>query len=107
MPIPPTSGHLYEFGPFRLDTEQLVLFREGKPVYLPQKDLEVLRALVENHGRIVEKEQLLTTVWSGTFVEEGNLAKHISNLRQALGDDRNGQSYIETLPRRGYRFVTA
>ena len=101
----PISGHYYEFGPFRLDTIQLALFRQGQLVYLPLKDMQTLMVLVESGGRIVEKAELLKKVWPETFIEEGNLAKHISNLRQVLGDDCNGSSYIETIPRRGYRFV--
>ena len=97
--------HIYEFGPFRLDAIERVLLREGKPVLVPPKDLETLLVLVESRGHIVEKNELLERVWPGTFVEEGNLAKHISNLRQLLGDGLNETTHIETIPRRGYRFV--
>src|SRR6185295_7202224 len=69
------------------------------------KDLEVLLVLVENQGHTVGKEQLLEKVWPGTFVEEGNLARHVSVLRQVLSQGQNGQQYIETIPKRGYRFV--
>src|SRR5216684_2016679 len=97
--------HIYEFGPFRLEATERVLLREGKPVLVPPKDLETLLVLVENRGHLVEKNELLERVWPGTFVEEGNLTKHISNLRQLLGDGLNEITYIETIPRRGYRFV--
>ena len=97
--------HIYEFGPFRLDAIERVLLREGKPVLVPPKDLETLLVLVESRGHIVEKNELLERVWPGTFVEEGNLTKHISNLRQLLGDGLNETTHIETIPRRGYRFV--
>ena len=97
--------HIYEFGPFRLDATERVLLREGKPVLVPPKDLETLLVLVENRGHLVEKNELLERVWPGTFVEEGNLAKHISNLRQLLGDGLNEITYIETIPTRGYRFL--
>jgi TolB-like protein/DNA-binding winged helix-turn-helix (wHTH) protein/Flp pilus assembly protein TadD len=97
--------HIYEFGPFRLDATERVLLREGKPVLVPPKDLETLLVLVESRGHIVEKNELLERVWPGTFVEEGNLAKHISNLRQLLGAGLNETAYIETIPKRGYRFV--
>lgn len=79
--------------------------RNGQPVTLPPKDLETLLVLVERAGHIVKKEELLEKVWPGTFVEEGNLARHIFNLRQVLGDSEDGRKYIETIPRRGYRFV--
>jgi len=83
------------------------LLRDGQPVTLPPKDLETLLVLVERAGHIVEKEELLEKVWPGVFVEEGNLARHIFNLRQVLGDTEDGRKYIETIPRRGYRFVAA
>jgi TolB-like protein/DNA-binding winged helix-turn-helix (wHTH) protein/Flp pilus assembly protein TadD len=84
-----------------------VLLRDGQPVTLPPKDLETLLVLVERAGHIVEKEELLEKVWPGVFVEEGNLARHIFNLRQVLGDSPDGRKYIETIPKRGYRFVAA
>jgi len=102
-----TNGHIYEFGPFRLDTEQSVLLRDGQPVALPPKDLGVLTALVEDSGRIVTKEQLLEQVWPNTVVEEGNLARHIFNLRQVLADGSIDTRYIETVPKRGYRMIAA
>lgn len=101
------SNHLYGFGAYQLDAEERVLFRDGQPVTLPPKDLETLLVLVERAGHIVEKEQLLDKVWPGVFIEEGNLARHIFNLRQVLGDGADGSKYIETIPRRGYRFVAA
>lgn len=81
------------------------MLRDGQPVTLPPKDLETLLVLVERAGHIVEKEELLEKVWPGVFIEEGNLARHIFNLRQVLGDTADGRPYIETIPRRGYRFV--
>jgi len=101
------SKHLYGFGPYRLDAIERVLLRDGQPVTLPPKDLETLLVLVERAGHIVEKEELLERVWPGVFVEEGNLARHIFNLRQVLGDSPDGRKYIETIPKRGYRFVAA
>src|SRR5438876_2090941 len=98
---------LYQFGSYRLDAMERVLLRDGQPVTLPPKDLETLLVLVERAGHIVEKEELLDKVWPGVFVEEGNLARHIFNLRQVLGDSPDGRKYIETIPRRGYRFVAA
>jgi TolB-like protein/DNA-binding winged helix-turn-helix (wHTH) protein/Flp pilus assembly protein TadD len=99
-----TEKRFYQFGPFRLDPAERVLRREGQPLLLPPKDVEVLIVLVQRAGHIVEKEELLQKVWPGVFIEEGNLSRRVFNLRQALGDS-DGQTYIETVPRRGYRFV--
>src|SRR5262245_37138178 len=99
------ARHLYEFDSFRLDGQEGVLLSEGRRLRLEPKDLELLLVLVENHGHTVGKEELLEKVWPGTFVEEGNLARHISVLRQILGQGQNGRQYIETVPKRGYRFV--
>jgi len=95
---------LYEFGPFRLDTEGRQLLREAEPVPLTPKAYETLRILVENSGELVEKEELIRRVWPDAFVEEGGLTRNISALRKALSD-RSGGPYIQTVPRRGYRFV--
>jgi TolB-like protein/DNA-binding winged helix-turn-helix (wHTH) protein/tetratricopeptide (TPR) repeat protein len=81
------------------------LLRDGQPVTLPPKDLETLLVLVERAGHIVEKEELLERVWPGVFIEEGNLARRIFNLRQVLGDTLDERPYIETIPKRGYRFT--
>ena len=99
--------HIYEFGPFRLDAEERVLWRDGQAVSIPPKDLETLLVLVERAGHIVGKDELLQKVWPGVFIEEGNLARHVFNIRQVLGDAPDGRSYIETVPKRGYRFVGA
>jgi len=96
---------LYSFGPFLLDSTERVLERDGQAVSLPPKDMEILVVLVERAGRIVGKEELLEKVWPGVFVEEGNLSRYIFNLRQALGDGIDGQKYIETVSKRGYRFM--
>jgi TolB-like protein/DNA-binding winged helix-turn-helix (wHTH) protein/Tfp pilus assembly protein PilF len=101
------SKHLYEFGSYHLDAVERVLLRDGQPVTLPPKDLETLLVLVERAGHIVEKEELFEKVWPGVFVEEGNLARHIFNLRQVLGDSPDGHKYIETISKRGYRFAAA
>ena len=94
-----------EFGPFRLDREERVLRREGQPVPLRPKDFDMLVVLLENSGRIVEKDDLLQRVWPDTFVEEANLSHHVFTLRKALGEGDDEAIYIETIPRRGYRFV--
>jgi len=101
------AKHLYRFGSYCLDPAERVLLREDQPVILPPKDLETLLVLVEKAGHIVEKEELLQKVWPGVFVEEGNLSRRIFNLRQVLGDAPDRREYIETIPRRGYRFVAA
>lgn len=97
-------GNLYEFGPFRLDTADRMLLREGQYVPLAPKVLETLLTLVEHRGHILEKEDLLREIWPNTFVEEVSLAKNVSTLRKALGETEE-QRYIETIPKRGYRFV--
>ena len=100
------AKHFYEFGPFRLETGERVLLREGQFVALTPKLFDTLLALVESGGRILDKEELLKQVWPDTFVEEVSLAKKVSLLRKTLGEDE-AHPYIETIPRRGYRFVAA
>lgn len=97
--------HSYRFGRFSLNTAERVLLRDGELVPLGPKAVDVLVALVENGGRLVEKDDLMKRVWPTTFVEEGNLTQNISLLRKALGETANGPQFIETIPRRGYRFV--
>ena len=99
------SGPCYEFGPFRLDVAEHMLLRNGQPVPLTPKIFDVLRVLVQNDGHLVEKEGLLKEVWPDSFVEEGTLNRSVSVLRKALGDSPSGHRYIETVPKRGYRFV--
>jgi len=101
------AKRLFAFGPYCLDADERVLLGDGQPVTLPPKDLETLLVLVERAGHIVDKEELLQKVWPGVFVEEGNLSRRIFNLRQVLGDAPDGREYIETIPRRGYRFAAA
>lgn len=99
------SNGVYTFGPFRLDTVERVLQRAGQPVPITPKAFEVLLVLVRNSGHLVQKEDLMREVWPGTFVEANNLAFNISLLRKALGEDGAAPSYVETIPKRGYRFV--
>ena len=101
----PQQNLIYQFGPFHLDTGEQTLSREGKPVALTGKAFQTLRVLVENSGHTVTKDDLLSKVWPDTFVEELTLAQNISTLRKALGDDKSDSKYIQTVPRRGYRFV--
>jgi Tol biopolymer transport system component/DNA-binding winged helix-turn-helix (wHTH) protein len=96
---------LYEFGPFRLDASERLLTRAGTPVQLPPKVFDTLLVLVERSGHILEKDEFIKILWPDTFVEEGSLTRNISYLRKALGEGEAGQSYIETIPRRGYRFI--
>jgi DNA-binding winged helix-turn-helix (wHTH) protein/tetratricopeptide (TPR) repeat protein len=101
------DGQLYKFGPFCLDTAERVLLRDGRVVPLPGKALSTLLTLVLNRGHLVEKEVLMKEVWPDEFVEEGNLAQHVFTLRRALGEATGDPKYIETVPRRGYRFVAS
>ena len=99
------TKRIYEFGPYRLDSEEKVLTRDGQAVPIQPKDLETLLVLVERAGHLVNKDELMEKVWPGVFIEEGNLSKRIFNLRQVLGAGPDGRQYIETVPKRGYRFV--
>ncbi len=98
-------NHLYEFGAFRLNVAERLLLREEQPVALKPKAFDLLLTLIEQRGRLLEKDELLKLVWPETFVEESTLAWNVSQLRKTLGDDGNGNSYIETVPKHGYRFV--
>ena len=95
----------FEFGRFRLDPTGRVLFRDDQAIQLPPKAADVLLLLVQNAGKVVEKEELLKRVWQETYVEEGSLARTISILRKTLGGGDNEQEYIATIPKLGYRFV--
>jgi eukaryotic-like serine/threonine-protein kinase len=96
---------IFEFGWFSLNPAERVLLREQVQVRLPPKAFDALVVLVENRGRLLGKDELLRTVWPDTFVEESNLAQHVSILRKALRDGEDGFQYIETVPRHGYRFI--
>src|SRR3989441_9021901 len=96
---------LYEFGPFLLDVTEQLLLRDGRPIPLKPKLFDLLLLLVENSGHVLDKNRLMSTLWPDTFVEESNLTVSIFALRKALGDGDNNHSYIETVSRRGYRFV--
>src|ERR1700688_323836 len=105
MATQPLVKHLYEFGPFQLDPPERLLLCDGQPVPMPPKAFDLLVFLVGRSGHLVEKDELLKSVWHGSFVEEGNLSVTISVLRKALNDDRGMHKYIETVSKRGYRFV--
>jgi TolB-like protein/DNA-binding winged helix-turn-helix (wHTH) protein/tetratricopeptide (TPR) repeat protein len=95
----------YEFGPFRLMPAEKRLLRDGDPVQLTPKAFDLLVVLVQRAGHLVEKSELMNRVWPDSFVEEANLSVKMSELRRALGESSNENIYIETVPRRGYRFV--
>jgi len=97
----------FEFGPFQLNLTDRLLTRGSEVISLRPKATEILVRLVMNAGQIIKKDELLKEVWPDTFVEESNLSQTIFTLRKALGDDRSEPRYIETVPRRGYRFVAA
>lgn len=99
------GDNLFRFGAFRLDAGDRVLLRDGRLVPLPAKVLSTLILLVRNNGHVVEKNVLMEEVWPDEYVEEGNLAQHIFILRRVLGESTGNPRYIETVPRRGYRFV--
>jgi len=99
------DGRLYGFGPFRLDLTERILCHSGIPVSVPPMAFDTLVVLVERQGHLVLKEELLKILWPDSFVEEGSLTNNISILRKALGEGASEHRYIETVPRRGYRFV--
>jgi DNA-binding winged helix-turn-helix (wHTH) protein/Tfp pilus assembly protein PilF len=96
---------LYEFGPFRVDPEKETLLRAGSPVPLTPKTFQILLVLIRHTKEVVSKDDLLKEVWPDTFVEEGNLSRHIFLLRKALGENPPEQRYILTVPGRGYRLA--
>lgn len=99
------SSRVFTFGPFQMDVGERVLLRYGKRIPLTPKLFETLVVLLENVGHLVQRDELVRAVWKDTFVEEGNLAHNVSVLRKILGHAANGSSYIETVPRHGYRFL--
>ncbi len=98
---------IYEFGRFRLDREAHLLLSGGEIIALEPKAVEVLLILVEKRGELVARQELMTAVWPDTFVEDNNLSSNISILRKQLGTTGEGGDYIQTIPKRGYRFVAA
>jgi DNA-binding winged helix-turn-helix (wHTH) protein/TolB-like protein/Flp pilus assembly protein TadD len=101
-----SEKQIYEFGAFCLDLGEKQLRRSsGEVLPLPPKAFDLLTFLVENNGRLLDKNELLDTIWADSFVEEGNLKLNIHTLRKTLSDP--GENFIETVPRRGYRFNAA
>jgi DNA-binding winged helix-turn-helix (wHTH) protein/TolB-like protein len=97
----------YQFGPFYLDAGERLLLKDGQAIPLTPKAFDTLLLLVENSGRLLEKEELMKSVWPDSFVEENNLNRSIYLLRKALGDSSGQARYIETVPKSGYRFVAS
>ena len=97
----------YNFDSFRVDPTERVLLCDGKPLSLSPKVFDTLLALVERSGHIVSKDELVEIVWPDVFVEENNLTQYVAAARRALGDNRQEHRYIETVPKRGYRFAPA
>src|SRR5215471_15168573 len=98
-------NQIYEFGEFRLETAERLLLHGGKPIPLTPKAFEILQALIRNSGHVIGKDDLMKQVWADTVVEEVNLARNIWTLRKALGDGKGEHSFIETVPKVGYRFT--
>src|SRR5215203_4688252 len=96
---------IYEFHNFQLDIGKGVLLRENQPIILQWKTFELLCVLVKSNGNLITRDELMNELWAETFVEENNLRQHISALRRALGENDSGEKFIETVARRGYRFV--
>lgn len=99
------SSKIYEFCGFRIEPAQRRLLYQGQPVPLKPKVLDLLLFLVERHGELIIKDELMKEIWPDTIVEENNISVSIAMLRKTLGEDRENPRFIETVPRRGYRFV--
>jgi DNA-binding winged helix-turn-helix (wHTH) protein/TolB-like protein/Flp pilus assembly protein TadD len=102
-----SSSQLYRFGPFQLDPGERTLTRQGSKVPITPKAFDVLQLLVQRSGHLVEKKELIESVWMGSFVEEANVCVTISMVRKALAGEYKGEGYIETIPKRGYRFIAS
>lgn len=99
------SQQFYDFADFRLDISEKVLLHNGIPVPLTPKVFDTLCLFVKNAGQLLEKEELISKLWQNQFVEDSNLTYNVKMLRKALGDDAAHPRFIETIPRRGYRFI--
>jgi pimeloyl-ACP methyl ester carboxylesterase/DNA-binding winged helix-turn-helix (wHTH) protein len=99
------AKRFYLFDGFRVDASERLLFKENREVPLTPKVFDTLLVLVENSSHVLTKKELMQQVWPDSFVEENNLAQNISILRKALGESKQGEHYIQTVPKRGYRFV--
>lgn len=104
--MPGGEFRYYEFGEFRLDSLRRTLKKNGEDVHLTPRTFDLLHVLVQNEGRILTHDELLDMVWDGAFVEQSNLKKSVSALRHALGESPNASDFINTVPRKGYRFIS-
>ena len=95
----------FAFGPFRLHVARREFTAHGVPVAIGQRAFEILLLLVSRHGQLVTKDELMAEVWPGVVVEENNIQVHVSALRKMLGKAGDGESYLLTVPGRGYQFV--
>ncbi len=100
----PLKKRSFRFGPFRLHADDQLLLRDGKPLSLPPKAFDTLLYLVQSCPHLVTRDELIRAVWPNSFVEDGSLSVSISLVRRALGEAEDGEPYIETVPRKGYRF---
>jgi DNA-binding winged helix-turn-helix (wHTH) protein len=100
-----SPSRFYLFDGFRVDVSERILLKENREVPLTPKVFDTLLVLLENSSHVLTKKELMQQVWPDSFVEENNLAQNISVLRKALGKDKEGEDYIQTVPKRGYRFV--
>src|SRR5215470_8166240 len=101
------GGQILSFGPYRLDTEKEQLWRESQPVRLTPKAFQVLCYVVARPGQLVTKEELFRVVWAGTVVSDAALTTCIQEIRRALQDNARHPHYLETVPRRGFRFIAS
>lgn len=100
-----SARNFYEFDSFQVDARRRLLFHLGQPVRVTPKAFDILLGLVRSGGRVISKDELMTTIWPNCFVEEGNLAQNIFLLRRVLGERKNEHKYIITIPGVGYRFA--
>jgi DNA-binding winged helix-turn-helix (wHTH) protein/TolB-like protein/Tfp pilus assembly protein PilF len=105
MEAPDSKKVIYEFGKFILDPNERTLITGDTSIHLPAKEFDTLLLLVEHNGRALTKEEMISAIWQDSYVEEGNLAKQISRLRKIF--NTNGEEFIETIPKHGYRFKVA
>src|SRR5262245_48722284 len=101
----PEAPTIYRFGAFQFDPHEQVLLKNDEIVPIETKTAQVLHMLLQKPGRVVEKQEISAEIWPETFVEERNIAQHVYTLRKVLREGKGGQRCIETVQRRGYRFV--
>jgi TolB-like protein len=106
-PVPDERGEraTLAIGPFRLDLDAAVLYRGCEPMPIGRRAIALLGVLVKRQGAVVSKDELISSAWSGLAIEESNLTVQIAALRRTLASEPGAEAWIETMPRRGYRFV--